>query len=49
MPRKSRIDAPGALHHIICRGIECQTIFQDDQGRDNFLQHLSAITTEIGT
>jgi hypothetical protein len=22
MPRKSRIDAPGALHHIICRGIE---------------------------
>jgi putative transposase len=22
MPRKARIDAPGALHHIICRGIE---------------------------
>ena len=22
MPRKAGIDAPGALHHIICRGIE---------------------------
>ena len=22
MPRKARIDAPGALHHIIIRGIE---------------------------
>ena len=22
MPRKARVDAPGALHHIIARGIE---------------------------
>ena len=22
MPRQSRIDAPGALHHVIIRGIE---------------------------
>ena len=22
MPRKARIDAPGALHHVIIRGIE---------------------------
>ena len=27
MPRKSRIDAPGALHHIIARGIERRRIF----------------------
>ena len=27
MPRRSRIDAPGALHHIIVRGIERKTIF----------------------
>jgi hypothetical protein len=27
MPRKARIDAPGALHHIICRGIERRRIF----------------------
>ncbi len=49
MPRKSRIDAPGALHHIICRGIERQRIFQDDQDRDNFLQRLSTIVTETAT
>jgi hypothetical protein len=30
MPRKARIDAPGALHHIIVRGIERGPIFSDD-------------------
>ena len=37
MPRQSRIDAPGALHHIIVRGIEKRTIFRDDGDRDHFL------------
>nr|CBX29705.1 unknown protein [uncultured Desulfobacterium sp.] len=27
MPRKARIDAAGALHHIIVRGIERRKIF----------------------
>lgn len=27
MPRKARIDAPGALHHVIVRGIEGGKIF----------------------
>jgi len=27
MPRKARIDAPGALHHIIVRGIERRKFF----------------------
>ena len=27
MPRKARIDAPGALHHIIVRGIDRKKIF----------------------
>jgi putative transposase len=31
MPRKARIDARGALHHIIIRGIERRRIFIDDQ------------------
>jgi putative transposase len=30
MPRKSRIDAPGALHHIIVRGIERRKLFVDE-------------------
>jgi len=36
MPRKSRIDAPGALHHIIARGIERSKIFRDNTDRNNF-------------
>ena len=40
MPRQSRIDAPGALHHIICRGIERRRIFKDDQDRDRFIEQL---------
>ena len=34
MPRKARIDAPGALHHIMARGIEKRDIFCDDLDRD---------------
>jgi hypothetical protein len=29
MPRQARIDAPGALHHVIIRGIERKAIFKD--------------------
>ncbi len=29
MPRKARINAPVALHHILVRGIERQKIFYD--------------------
>ena len=42
MTRKARIDAPGALHHIIIRGIERNAIFKDDSERDNFLDQLGA-------
>jgi putative transposase len=40
MPRKARIDAPGALHHIIIGGIEYQRIFRDDQDQGNFIERL---------
>jgi putative transposase len=49
MPRKSRIDAAGALHHIIVRGIELQRIFSNDQGRDNFVVRPGDIVTESET
>ena len=49
MPRKARIDAPGALHHIIVRGIERRRIFSDDQDRDNFIERLGDIVTETQT
>ncbi len=49
MPRRSRIDAPGALHHIIVRGIERKTIFKDDADKDNFLERLKNILTDSNT
>jgi putative transposase len=49
MPRQSRIDAPGALHHIIARGINRKRIFQDDADRDNFLDRLGDILSETQT
>ncbi len=35
MPRKARIDTPGALHYIIVRRIERRRIFYDDLDREN--------------
>lgn len=49
MPRKARLDAPGALHHIIVRGIARTNIFYDDTDRNNFLQRLGDILTETCT
>jgi REP element-mobilizing transposase RayT len=49
MPRRARIDAPGALHHIIVRGIERQKIFFDDGDRNNFLQRLGVVLTDTST
>ena len=49
MPRKSRIDAAGALHHVIVRGIERGKIFKDDEDRDGFLERLGAILKESDT
>jgi putative transposase len=46
MPRKARIDAPGALHHIILRGIDRTAIFRDDTDCENFLARLSRLLIE---
>jgi len=49
MPRKARIDAAGALHHIIVRGIERRKIFWDDEDRDSFVKRLGQVLTETYT
>jgi REP element-mobilizing transposase RayT len=49
MPRKARIDAPGAFHHIICRGIERRKIFYNNADRDNLLERLENILIETAT
>ncbi len=49
MPRKSRIDAPEAIHHIIARGIERKAVFQDDRDRGDFLERLGINLEESRT
>jgi REP element-mobilizing transposase RayT len=49
MPRKARIDAAGALHHIICRGMERRKIFWTDFDRDDFRERLEKVLVESGT
>ncbi len=49
MPRQARIDAPGALHHIICRGIERRPIFKDDNDRSDFVGRLATLLPETAT
>lgn len=49
MPRKARIDAAGALNHIIVRGIERRKIFWEDDDRDFFVKRLDHVLTETHT
>ena len=49
MPRKARIDAPGALHHIIARGITRKRVFDDNADRDFFVDRFGLILRETKT
>ncbi len=46
MPRQPRLDAPGALHHIMGRGIERTRIFRIDVDREDFLNRLAGLCKE---
>ena len=46
MPRQPRLDIPGALHHIMLRGINKSTIFKDDLDRTTFLEQIGQILGE---
>ena len=49
MPRGSRIDAAGAVHHIMVRGIERGKIFDSDADRDHFLHRMGEILLDTQT
>ncbi|UCF94718.1 MAG: transposase [Desulfobacterales bacterium] len=49
MPRKARIDAPGALHHVIARGIARKKVFEDNADRDFFIERLGSILSDTKT
>lgn len=40
MPRQARLDVPGALHHVMVRGINKSNIFEDNQDKTLFLERL---------
>ena len=40
MPRQARLDVPGALHHIMVRGINKANIFDDNEDKARFLERL---------
>ena len=44
MPRHSRLDAPGTLHHVIVRGIEKRKIVDDDKDRKDFVDRLGDLS-----
>jgi hypothetical protein len=48
VPRQGRIDAPGALHHVIIRGIERRSIFGRERDRDDFLTRLAPLLADAG-
>ena len=49
MPRKARIDAPGALHYVVLRGIEGREVFEDDTDKDNFVDRLAHLLKETSS
>jgi putative transposase len=40
MPRRPRIDQPGLIYHVMCRGARQLALFHDDQDRQMYLQFL---------
>jgi REP element-mobilizing transposase RayT len=49
MPRKARIDAPGAVHHVMVRGIERRKIFRDSQDCNNWIERMGAVLEDTAT
>ena len=43
MPRQARLDAPGALHHVIGQGIEGISIFRSGEDREDSLTRLGTL------
>src|SRR6185436_2190241 len=48
MPRHTRLDHPGATHHVTARGIERSSLFADDYDRASFVRTLSRVLPSSG-
>jgi putative transposase len=43
MRRQPRLDTPGALHHVVGRGIERTKVFQEEGDREDFVTRVAAL------
>ena len=48
MPRAARLDAPGALHHVMVRGIEGGLLFCEEKDRADFVARLAQVVKRTG-
>ena len=48
MPRGARLDAEGALHHVMVRGLEKRKIFLTSADRKDFIQRLATVVPKAG-
>ena len=48
MPRKLRLQYPGAIYHLMNRGDRREKIFEDDQDRHSFLKNLGQACEKTG-
>jgi REP element-mobilizing transposase RayT len=48
MARPVRIEYPGAVYHVICRGNNRQSVFRDDQDRKRYLEKLALYCEQKG-
>ena len=48
MPRKLRVQYPGAIYHVMNRGDRRQPIFEDDEDRQRFLETLGEASAKTG-
>jgi len=48
MPRKLRVEYPGAIYHVMNRGDRREAIFADDQDRQRFLETLAETCQRTG-
>ena len=48
MPRKVRVQYPGAIYHLMSRGDRREDIFADDRDRERFLETLEGTCRKTG-
>jgi REP element-mobilizing transposase RayT len=48
MPRKARVEFPGAVYHLLDRGDRQEAIFRDDADREQFLATLGQVCERTG-